>query len=207
MNNRMLGTISMICAPALLVEAILLQGRGNPVITGIASMVFMAGWICSNTAMRRMRAAGTGKWGRTALLVQFLGLVLAFAFGFFEATGLFGRESIVFNVTDIAWPLSMLWMMVVGVTVGVARRLSGWHSFVPLLCGLWFPLGMVAMIAFGDDSVFAAMRAGALGYLLEGASQEEVLRATNAVANGEAIFGPGIASRVMGLFSAPRPAA
>ena len=55
-----------------------------------------------------------------------------------------------------------------------------------------------------DDSVFAAMRAGALGYLLKGARQE-VLRAIRAVANGEAIFGPGIARRVMGLFSAQRP--
>jgi hypothetical protein len=54
MNNRTLGTIAMICAPALLVEALLLRGGENAVITGIATMVFMAGWICSNTAMRRM---------------------------------------------------------------------------------------------------------------------------------------------------------
>jgi DNA-binding NarL/FixJ family response regulator len=66
---------------------------------------------------------------------------------------------------------------------------------------------LVVTMLEDDDSVFAAMRAGALGYLLKGASQEEVLRAINAVANGEAIFGPGIASRVMGLFSAPSPAA
>jgi hypothetical protein len=150
MNNRMLGTIAMVCAPALLVEAILLRGGENPVITGVASMVFMAGWICSNTAMRRMRAAGTGKWGRTVLLVQLVGLVLAFAFGFFEATGLLGRESIIFNVTDMAWPLSMVWMLVVGVTVVVARRLPGWHRFAPLLCGFWLPLGTVGMFAFGD---------------------------------------------------------
>jgi DNA-binding NarL/FixJ family response regulator len=50
-----------------------------------------------------------------------------------------------------------------------------------------------------DDSVFAAMRAGASGYLLKGANQDEVLRGIKAVANGEAIFGPGIARRVMGL--------
>ncbi|MDP9409026.1 MAG: response regulator transcription factor [Actinomycetota bacterium] len=54
-----------------------------------------------------------------------------------------------------------------------------------------------------DDSVFAAMRAGAQGYLLKGANQAEILRAIRAVANGEAIFGPGIARRVMRLFSKP----
>ena len=48
-----------------------------------------------------------------------------------------------------------------------------------------------------DDSVFAAMRAGAVGYVLKGASQQEIVRAITAVAAGEAIFGPGIAARVL----------
>ena len=43
MNNRVLGTIVMICAPALLIEGLLLQGQENAPITGITSMVFMAG--------------------------------------------------------------------------------------------------------------------------------------------------------------------
>lgn len=62
---------------------------------------------------------------------------------------------------------------------------------------------LVVTMLEDDDSVFAAMRAGALGYLLKGAHQDEVLRAIRAVANGEAIFGPGIARRVMGFFSRP----
>ena len=152
MSNKALGTIAMICAPAMLVEALILRGQDNGLIVGLASMVFMAGWICSNTVMRRLRAAGTGKWGRVALGVQLFGLSLAFMFGFFEATGLLGRESLVFNVTDAAWPLSMLWMLVVGISVIAAKGFSGWRRFVPLLCGFWFPIGMVAMIAFGDES-------------------------------------------------------
>jgi DNA-binding NarL/FixJ family response regulator len=58
-----------------------------------------------------------------------------------------------------------------------------------------------------DDSVFAAMRAGARGYLVKGAEQEEIARAIQAVAAGEAIFGPGVARRMLGFFSAPPPAA
>jgi DNA-binding NarL/FixJ family response regulator len=57
-----------------------------------------------------------------------------------------------------------------------------------------------------DDSVFAAMRSGARGYLLKGAQQDEIVRAIQAVAAGEAIFGPGIARRVLGMAAAP-PAA
>ena len=52
-----------------------------------------------------------------------------------------------------------------------------------------------------DESVFAAVRAGARGYLLKGAVQEETLRAIRAVASGEAIFGPAIAERLIQYFS------
>lgn len=51
-----------------------------------------------------------------------------------------------------------------------------------------------------DDSVFAAMRAGARGYVLKGADKNEMLRAIRAVARGEALFGPGIARRLMNFF-------
>jgi DNA-binding NarL/FixJ family response regulator len=60
-----------------------------------------------------------------------------------------------------------------------------------------------------DDSVFAALRAGARGYLLKGADQEEIRRAVHAAAAGEAIFGAGLASRLPAYFTTrpdPSPA-
>jgi DNA-binding NarL/FixJ family response regulator len=54
-----------------------------------------------------------------------------------------------------------------------------------------------------DDSVFAAMRAGARGYLVKGAEQDEIARAIQAVATGEAIFGPAVAQRVLGFLTNP----
>ena len=58
-----------------------------------------------------------------------------------------------------------------------------------------------------DEVVFAAVRAGARGYLLKGAQRAELLRAVRAVASGEAIFGPGVARRLMAWFARPAPAA
>ncbi|WP_344217672.1 response regulator transcription factor [Kribbella sancticallisti] len=55
-----------------------------------------------------------------------------------------------------------------------------------------------------DESVFAAMRAGARGYVLKGAAGDNVIRAIAAVAEGEAIFGPGIARRTLAYLSRPR---
>jgi len=52
-----------------------------------------------------------------------------------------------------------------------------------------------------EDSVFAALRAGARGYILKGAGQDELARAIRATASGEAIFSPAIASRVIEFFS------
>ena len=51
-----------------------------------------------------------------------------------------------------------------------------------------------------DDSVFAAVRAGARGYLLKGTRRLEIRRAIEAVSAGEVIFGPGVAERVMTYF-------
>jgi DNA-binding NarL/FixJ family response regulator len=56
-----------------------------------------------------------------------------------------------------------------------------------------------------DGSAFAEMRAGALGYVLEGASPHHMIRAIGAVANGEPIFGTGVARRALAYLTAPHP--
>jgi DNA-binding NarL/FixJ family response regulator len=64
-------------------------------------------------------------------------------------------------------------------------------------------IGILVLTMFEeDDSVFAAMRAGARGYLLKGADQAEILRAIHAVSHGEAIFSPAIAERLTQYFAA-----
>ena len=69
-------------------------------------------------------------------------------------------------------------------------------------------IGVLMLTMFeDDDSVFAAMRAGAKGYLLKDSGGEGVVHAIRAVTSGEAVFGPGVAERIIGFFSAPRSAA
>jgi DNA-binding NarL/FixJ family response regulator len=67
-------------------------------------------------------------------------------------------------------------------------------------------IGVIVITMFeDDDSVFAAMRAGARGYLLKGAQRDDILRAVRAIGSGEAIFGPSIAARLIDYFNtAPR---
>ena len=69
-------------------------------------------------------------------------------------------------------------------------------------------IGVLVLTMFeDDDSVFAAMRAGARGYLLKDSGGEGVVHAIRAVGSREAVFGPGVAERIMSFFSAPRSAA
>jgi DNA-binding NarL/FixJ family response regulator len=56
----------------------------------------------------------------------------------------------------------------------------------------------------GDSSVFAAVRAGAKGYLLKGADQQDIERAIRTVAAGEAVFGAAIAARLVSYFDHDR---
>lgn len=64
-------------------------------------------------------------------------------------------------------------------------------------------IGILVLTMYDDDSsVFAALRAGARGYLLKEANRNEIIRAIQAVGDGEAIFSPSIARRMMYYFEA-----
>jgi DNA-binding NarL/FixJ family response regulator len=63
---------------------------------------------------------------------------------------------------------------------------------------------VLMLTMFDDDAtVFTAMQAGAQGYLLKEAEQEEIVRAVRGVVAGDAIFGPGVAERVLSYFADP----
>jgi DNA-binding NarL/FixJ family response regulator len=65
-------------------------------------------------------------------------------------------------------------------------------------------ISILVLTVFEDDtSVFPAIRAGAQGYLLKNTEQDELLRAIHTVANGGAIFSPGIAQKVLGYLHTP----
>ena len=80
--------------------------------------------------------------------------------------------------------------------IEATRRITARHPRIAVL----------VLTMFDDESVFAAMRAGARGYLLKDVSRDDLLRAIEAVARGEAIFSPSIAQRLLHYF-AQRPAA
>jgi DNA-binding NarL/FixJ family response regulator len=62
--------------------------------------------------------------------------------------------------------------------------------------------GVLVLTLHDDDtSVLAALRAGALGYLVKGADRAEIVRAVECVAAGEAVYGPTVAQRIVGFYT------
>ena len=149
MNNRILGTIAMICAPALFIEGLTTANLNNVTI-GIASMIFMIGWAASNIGMQRMQAIGTGMAAKIVLWVQLFGILMAMLFGFLEATAILPEDNWFFIFTDMCWPLSMVFMIVVGIMAIRANRWAGWQRFAPLMCAAWLPVAM--LIGMGAES-------------------------------------------------------
>ncbi|NAZ83706.1 response regulator [Kineococcus sp. R8] len=78
------------------------------------------------------------------------------------------------------------------------RRIAAAHPAVNVL---------VLSMLEDDDSVFAAVRAGARGYVLKDADADDLVRAVVAVGRGEAIFSPGIAARMIRFFADRPPSA
>lgn len=76
--------------------------------------------------------------------------------------------------------------------IDATRRILADHPTVAVL---------VLTMLEDDTSLFAAMRAGARGYLLKGAGRAEIERAIAAVATGEVVFSAGVAERVLALFT------
>jgi DNA-binding NarL/FixJ family response regulator len=75
--------------------------------------------------------------------------------------------------------------------IAAARRLAAQAPGIPVL--------MLTMFD-DDETVFAALRSGARGYVLKGAGPDELLSAIRAVAHGEAVFGSALANRMLGHF-------
>lgn len=155
-NHRFLGTLGMIGAPFLCLEFIIaglaLDGSQQPSrIVGALELLYLAGWAASAVGLRQLRATGDGVWARAIFIVQMMGLTLAAMFtvqGIVQASP--DANSIFFKVTDAAWPLSHLFMLVVGAFVLKAGVWRGWRRFAPILCGLTLPALFVTRAIFGS---------------------------------------------------------
>jgi hypothetical protein len=173
LSTRLLGTLGMIAAPMLFIEGMLYTygyaDRASAWVMSLPGLIYLTGWACSLTGMRRLRATGHGAPGKALFIIQLVGLALAFLFNLQEMAGA-NPDNLFFHITDIAWPASHVLMIVAGAFVPAAKVWRGWRVVTPFLCGLALPVFFAASALINRETggflfgVLTAVGFMSLGY-------------------------------------------
>ena len=153
LNTRLLGTLGMLGSSMLLIEGIYsgFKQHGTDQFIAVTGTIYMLAWLASIYGMSLTNATGNGKGGKAVLVIQGLSLLTA---ALWSAHHLVLPNSDpnhpLYIATDLSWPLSHVFMIVVGVATLRAKNWTGWARFTPLLCGLALPAAILSSIALGE---------------------------------------------------------
>ena len=148
-DPKLLGILAMVGSPMMLIEFLLENTVGLPggplgKFEGVLGIIYLFGFLCSALGLRLVRATGTSNAATALLGVQIVGLSLAACQNILQITGLANKDSRFFQIANVAWPFSHIFMIAIAVAVLSARVWSDWRRFTPLWCGLALPLAMAA---------------------------------------------------------------
>jgi hypothetical protein len=151
MNNKVLGALALAGAPFLFIGFFLEftnKQLENSWFTGFWGFIYITAWMCSIVALQKVKATGDGWFGRSIFWIILISLTVANVSNIYQWAVPENKPSFFFYI-DLFWPLSNLLMMVVGITVLVAKKLNGWKRFIPLVVGLWLPIALGFMFVMG----------------------------------------------------------
>ena len=156
-SNKALGIIGMLFAPCLYLgwffhAPVPNAPKEHPLMASLFGVLYLSGALASAVALRRMRVTGTGKGAAILFVVQAIALVLAMGFDVLEyAAPQMRGTSIIFIITDIAYPFSHVLMIVVGVAIWRAKVWRGWRLLPAFLVGFALPSFFTAMAFIGHE--------------------------------------------------------
>ena len=153
-RTGILGTIGMICAPALYIGWFFHadnfdQPKADQLFASLFGVLYLSGAMASAFAMRRLRVTGNGTGSRILFAVQIVGLFLAMWFDILEYAAPQLKQSTVFFITDMAYPFSHVLMLVVGIAVLKAGVWRDWRRIPAFLVGFALPSFFAASAVFG----------------------------------------------------------
>jgi hypothetical protein len=154
MCNKILAIVALLGAPFLCIDFLDNEGTNESWTTGLYGLIYMTGWMASVIGLYRVNAAGTHPAGKIILLIQFILIAVAQVFNL-DVLLHGGNNGIVQRSLDPFWPASNGFMLATGISVLSAKRLKGWHSWIPLVVGAWLPI-LLASRAFGFRSLYFA---------------------------------------------------
>lgn len=166
-GNRPLGILAMVGAPMLLLFFIFGNADASAAKTSeerlicLAGVLYIGGWICGATGMRRLKATGNGLGAKIVFIIQITLLSFALVFSAMEVGGYnFRNGGLIFSIADLGYPFSHLFMNVVAVLVLRAKIWKGLPKFAPFIVGIALPITL-ALMALGNAN-FAAILFGTM---------------------------------------------
>jgi hypothetical protein len=145
-STRALGALGMLGALASLNFVGAPPGKTD-LAANLLMLAYLGGWACSAVGMRRLRATGRGRGAAAVFAVQMLALALASCQQLQDQAARRPLGDAFYFVTDMAWPFSHVFMVVVFAAVWRAGVWTGWRRWAPLACGLALPLTFAAAAA------------------------------------------------------------
>ena len=155
-SKKPLGIIAMLFAPCLYIGWFFHSApnapKANPLMASLFGVLYLSGALASAFAIRRLRVTGSGKGAAILFALQAVGLVLAMGFDVLEyAVPHWRGNSTLFLITDIAYPLSHVLMVIVGIAIWRAKVWTGWRLLPAFLVGFALPSFFAAMALIGQE--------------------------------------------------------
>jgi hypothetical protein len=156
-STKALSIIGMLFAPCLYLgwffhSPVPNAPKDHPLMASLFGVLYLSGALASAVAIRRLRVTGSGKGAAMLFAVQAIGLVLAMGFDVLECAAPQMRgTSIIFIITDIAYPFSHVLMVIVGIVIWRAKVWSGWRLLPAFLVGFALPSFFAAMAFIGQE--------------------------------------------------------
>lgn len=150
MNTRNLGIIALVCAPFLMIDSVYndLDPYRRSTYSGLFNFIYMAGWICSLVALKKIKIFGPDKFSRWIYYIQLSFLILGEGWSIYEMLKP-GASTPLYYFLDAFWPISNVCMFFTGGAILLKGNLKGWMRFVPFAVGCWLPLWTLCWALFG----------------------------------------------------------
>jgi len=153
-TNKLLGIFGMLAAPFLSFQMMCGQAADAyyTSLGGVFDLIYMCGWMCSVFGLKRLQMMG-----KSNNLLCNIQLVLLSVANVWNVWVIFdpNNNTTLFFVLDMFWPLSNLFMLVLGIVIAVKGTVKGWRRYVVLTVGLWLPFALATSMLFGRDKHFA----------------------------------------------------
>jgi hypothetical protein len=200
-NMRLLGILGILGAPMLFLEMVFQASINDPEkldqrFIGFLGIFYIGGWIASAIGKRKLKVTGEGTASKIVFIIQIIGLILAFLFNVQALFGVtYAMGGAFWRITDIAYPFSHVFMIVVGILIWRAGVWKGLARIAPVFVGLMLPMFFVFTL-MGTNQLGAVTATGfaAIGFVIialtvrNGKSDKEAIKLENENFAASAVF-------------------